>query len=170
MVDISKVRIVNDFPIAGIKFYDITTVMNDAAEFQKVFNSLLEEAKKFNPEVIVALETRGYYFGPSLALALGVPFVPIRKEGKLPYDVFREDYTLEYGVATIEIHQDAIKPNQRVLIFDDILATGGTATAAIKLVQNFNPAAVSVMFFMEIAALGGRKRLNGVDVRSLATV
>ena len=117
MIDISKVRIVPDFPTQGIQFYDITTILNDAEEFQKIFSFLLEEAKKMNPDIIVALESRGYYFGPALALALQIPFAPIRKKGKLPFSTYQESYALEYGNATIEIHTDAIKPNQSVLLF-----------------------------------------------------
>jgi adenine phosphoribosyltransferase len=170
MIDISKVRIVPDFPSKGIQFYDITTVLNDAEEFQKIFNLLLEEAKKINPDIIVALESRGYYFGPALALAMNIPFAPIRKKGKLPYATFQESYDLEYGNATIEIHTDAIKPNQSVLLFDDILATGGTAGAAIKLVKKFNPKNISLLFFMELGFLNGRKHLESYPTVSLATV
>ena len=126
MIDTSKIRIVQDFPTKGIKFFDITTVMNDAEMFQNVFNELLEMAKAAKPDVIVALESRGYFFGPAVALALNIPFVPIRKAGKLPYKTYKEIYHLEYGDASIEIHIDAMKEGQRVLVFDDILATGGT--------------------------------------------
>ena len=170
MIDISKVRIVPDFPSKGIQFYDITTVLNDAGEYQRIFNLLLEEAKKVKPDVIVALESRGYYFGPALSLALCIPFVPIRKKGKLPFSTYRESYDLEYGKAEIEIHTDALKPNQRVLLFDDILATGGTALAAINLINKFNPQSISTLFFMELEALQGKEKLKGYDYTSLAIV
>ena len=170
MIDISKVRIVPNFPTQGIQFYDITTILNDSEEFQKIFNLLLEEAKKTDPDVIVALESRGYYFGPALALALHIPFAPIRKKGKLPFSTYQESYGLEYGKATIEIHTDAIKPNQSILLFDDILATGGTAGAAIKLVKKFNPKDISLLFFMELGFLNGRKLLGNYPAVSLATV
>jgi len=170
MIDIGKVRIVPDFPTNGIQFYDITTVLNDAEEYQRIFNLLLEEAKKVNPDVIVALESRGYYFGPSMALALRVPFVPIRKKGKLPFSTYSESYDLEYGKATIEIHTDALKSNQKVLLFDDILATGGTALAAIKLINRFNPQSISPLFFMELEALKGKEKLKGYDYTSLVVV
>ncbi|MDR3047652.1 MAG: adenine phosphoribosyltransferase [Bacteroidales bacterium] len=170
MIDINKVRIVPNFPSEGIQFYDITTILNDAEEYQRVFNVLLEEAKKSNPGVIVALESRGYYFGPAIALALKIPFVPIRKKGKLPFATYSESYDLEYGQATIEIHTDALKLNKNVLLFDDILATGGTAAAAVKLINHFEPNKVSALFFMELAALHGREKLKGLDVASLLTV
>lgn len=170
MIDISKVRVVPDFPSPGIKFYDITTVLNDPEEYQKIFSLLLEEAKKIKPDVVVALESRGYYFGPSLALALNVPFAPIRKKGKLPFDTYSETYDLEYGEASIEIHTDALKPRQSVLLFDDILATGGTARAAVKLIQHFDPREITALFFMELTALEGRKKLEGYPVITLASV
>ncbi|MCQ2286857.1 MAG: adenine phosphoribosyltransferase [Bacteroidales bacterium] len=171
MINIDKFRVVNDFPKAGIKFYDITTVMNDAETFKATHEALLEEVKKINPDVIVALETRGYFFGPALALALNLPFVPIRKKGKLPYTTYKQDYQLEYGIDTIEIHTDAIPDGKRVLIFDDILATGGTASAAIKLVNNFKPSHIDVLFLMEIGALQGRARIQGANsITSLLTI
>lgn len=170
MIDISKVRIIPDFPTKGIQFYDITTILNNTEEFQKIFKTLLEETKKIKPDIIVAMESRGYYFGPSLALALNIPFAPIRKKGKLPYTTYQESYDLEYGNTSIEIHTDALRPNQSVLLFDDILATGGTASAAIKLVKRFDPKSISLLFFMELGFLNGRKLLEGYPVVSLATV
>lgn len=163
MFDPSKIRIVEDFPKKGIKFYDITTIMNDSEAFRELFNALVEKAKALHPDVIVALETRGYFFGPALALELGLPFVPVRKIGKLPYSTYQESYDLEYGKETIEIHSDAIKPKQRVLIFDDILATGGTASAAIRLVKHFDPTFVATCFLMEISSLNGKARLKESD-------
>lgn len=170
MVDTGKVRIVSDFPEKGIQFYDITTILNDAAEFRKVIDQLLQEAKKISPDVIVALESRGFYFGPPLALALNIPFVPIRKKGKLPFKTYSEEYGLEYGNAAIEIHADAMKLNQSVLLVDDVLATGGTAKAAINLINHFEPKKISTLFFLELEALHGRDKLAGYDVVSLATV
>lgn len=171
MINVEKIRIINDFPVAGIKFYDITTLMNDPDAYQNAFEELLEIARALKPDVIVALETRGYFFGPSLALALHIPFVPIRKKGKLPYKTFSQSYDLEYGKDSIEIHQESIKPGSRILIFDDILATGGTATAAIKLVKHFAPASTDVLFLMELGALKGREKLAEANsVNSLLTV
>jgi adenine phosphoribosyltransferase len=115
MFDISKIRTVDDFPKEGIKFYDITTVLNEAESFQELFQALLSKARHLQPDVMVALEARGYIFAPALALALNIPFVPIRKKGKLPYKTFSEQYDLEYGSETIEIHQDAL-PRRRCKI------------------------------------------------------
>lgn len=170
MTDISKVRIVPDFPSKGVQFYDITTILNDIDEYKRIFNLLLDEAKKVNPDVIVALESRGYYFGPAMALALNIPFVPIRKAGKLPFSTYKESYDLEYGNATIEIHTDALKQHQSVLLFDDILATGGTALAAINLVKHFDPNKISLLFFLELKDLNGKEKLKGYDYVSLAAV
>ena len=170
MLDTSKIRVIPDFPKKGIQFLDITTIMNNADYFQEVFNMLLEMAKEVKPDVVVGLEARGYFFAPALALALHVPFVPIRKAGKLPYTTYKATYQLEYGEASIEVHTDAMKENQRVLIFDDILATGGTAAAAIDLVRKFNPTFVATHFLMEIQALDGRSKINADDIRSLHIV
>lgn len=170
MLDTSKIRVIPDFPKKGIQFLDITTIMNNADYFQEVFNMLLEMAKEVKPDVVVGLESRGYFFAPALALALHVPFVPIRKAGKLPYTTYKATYQLEYGEASIEIHTDAMKENQRVLIFDDILATGGTAAAAIDLVRKFNPTFVATHFLMEIQALNGRSKIIADDIRSLHIV
>jgi len=170
MFDLSKIRTVDDFPKKGIKFFDITTVLNDAESFQELFQALLEKAQALKPDVITALEARGYFFAPALALALKIPFVPIRKKGKLPYKTFSEMYELEYGQETIEVHQDAIKPHQRVLIFDDILATGGTAAAAAKLMQHFHPQNINFLFLMELSFLNGRNLIKNYDVETLITV
>lgn len=170
MLDTSKIRVIPDFPKKGIQFLDITTIMNNADYFQEVFNMLLDMAKEVKPDVIVGLEARGYFFAPALALALHVPFVPIRKAGKLPYSTYKATYQLEYGEASIEVHTDAMKENQRVLIFDDILATGGTAAAAIDLVRKFNPTFIATHFLMEIQALKGRDKIVADDIRSLHLV
>ena len=170
MLDTSKIRVIPDFPKKGIQFLDITTIMNNADYFQEVFNMLLDMAKEVKPDVVVGMEARGYFFAPALALALHVPFVPIRKAGKLPYTTYRETYQLEYGEASVEVHTDAMKENQRVLIFDDILATGGTAAAAINLVKHFKPSFIATHFLMEIQALNGRDKFIADDVRSLHLV
>ena len=170
MFDISKIRIVEDFPKPGIKFFDITTVLNDAESFQELFSALLERARALQPDVIVALEARGYFFSPALALALNIPFVPLRKKGKLPYKTFAEQYNLEYGQETIEVHQDAVKPNQRILVFDDILATGGTAAAAARLMQHFNPEKIDFLFLMELSFLNGRAQIADFHLESLIIV
>lgn len=170
MIDINKIRVVQDFPTPGIKFFDITTILNDAVEYQNVFNELLQKAKTYQPDVVVGLEARGYYFAPALALELKVPFAPIRKKGKLPYKTYCESYDLEYGSASIEIHQDAFLQNQKVLLFDDILATGGTAQAAIHLIEKFEPTHINALFLMELSFLNGRDKLKGIDIESLIIV
>ncbi|MCR4680010.1 MAG: adenine phosphoribosyltransferase [Bacteroidales bacterium] len=167
MFDFSKIRTIDDFPTSGIKFYDITTLLKDAAEFQRAMDDLMAVAKEVRPDVVVALETRGFFFGPTLALQLGVPFVPIRKKGKLPAATYSAEYALEYGTDKIEIHQDAIGENQRILLFDDVLATGGTMRAAVQLVNNFKPAAIDTLFLLELSALKGRDKLQDVNVHCL---
>lgn len=167
MFDFSKIRTIDDFPTPGIKFYDITTLLKDAAEFQRAMDDLMAVAKEVRPDVVVALETRGFFFGPTLALQLGVPFVPIRKKGKLPAATYSAEYALEYGNDKIEIHQDAIGENQRILLFDDVLATGGTMRAAVQLVNNFKPAAIDTLFLLELSALKGRDKLQDVNVHCL---
>lgn len=170
MIDVNKIRIVEDFPEKGIKFYDITTILNDPETFDGIFRILVAAARQLNPEVIVGLEARGFYFAPALALALKIPFAPIRKKGKLPYKTYSESYALEYGTAQIEIHQDAMPFGKRVLILDDILATGGTASAAARLVENFKPATVNYLFFMELTSMAGRKKLGDVPITTLISV
>jgi adenine phosphoribosyltransferase len=167
MFDFSKVRIVEDFPKEGIKFYDITTLLNDAEEYRKAIDEMLAISRAENPDVVAALETRGFFFAPVIAYELGVPFVPIRKKGKLPGATFSESYELEYGTAELEIHQGCMPQQKRVLVIDDVLATGGSMRAAINLVQHFSPAYVSALFLMELKALEGRKKLSEYTVNSL---
>jgi adenine phosphoribosyltransferase len=167
MFNISKIRTVDDFPKKGIKFFDITTVLNDAESFQELFKALLEKARALQPDVIMALEARGYIFAPALALALNIPFVPLRKKGKLPYKTYSEQYDLEYGHETIEVHIDAIKPQQRILILDNILATGGTAAAAAKLMKHFNPKNIDFLFLMELSFLNGKEKIEEFGVERL---
>lgn len=167
MFDFSKIRTIDDFPTPGIRFYDITTLLNDAKEYHKVVDEMLKTAREIAPDVVVALEARGFFFGPTLAYELGVPFVPIRKKGKLPAATYTECYDLEYGNDGIEIHCDAMEQNQRILLIDDVLATGGTMAAAAKLVQHFQPRSLDVLFLMELSALHGRERLEKYRVHSL---
>ena len=170
MFDFSKIRTIDDFPTPGIKFYDITTLLNDEKEFRNAINDLLEIAKQLNPNVIVALETRGFFFGPTLSYMMGIPFVPIRKKGKLPAATYSSSYALEYGTDSIEIHQDAIKEHQRVLLLDDVLATGGTMSAAIELVRNFNPEKIDTLFLVELSFLKGRDKLKNCSINSLIQI
>ena len=165
-----KIRIVPDFPTPGIQFYDITTLLNDAVAFRETIDAMLLIAKRYNPDVVVALESRGFFFGSCLALQLGVPFVPVRKKGKLPFKTYQESYLLEYGSATMEIHTDAMKEDKNVLIIDDVLATGGSMSAAVNLVNHFHPKNVHLLFLMELEALKGRKKLSKYSVDSLLIV
>ena len=165
-----KIRVVPDFPTPGIQFYDITTLLNDPQAYRETINTMVQIAKKFEPDVVVALESRGFFFGTNLAFQLGVPFVPVRKKGKLPFKTYQETYLLEYGSATMEIHTDAMAENQKVLIIDDVLATGGSMTAAVNLVNHFHPKDIHLLFLMELEALKGRKRLSKYSIDSLLTV
>ncbi|MCR4738080.1 MAG: adenine phosphoribosyltransferase [Bacteroidales bacterium] len=167
MLDFSKIRTIDDFPTPGIKFYDITTLLNDGEAYRCVIDDMLAVAKSIRPDVIVALETRGFFFGPTLAYLLGIPFVPIRKKGKLPAATFSESYNLEYGTDSIEIHQDAIAEGKRILLLDDVLATGGTMSAAVRLMHHFNPASIDTLFLIELVALEGRKKLDNITIHSL---
>lgn len=167
MFDFSTVRVIDDFPTPGIKFYDITTLLNNGEEFRKAVDDMIAIAREEKPDVVLALESRGFFFGPAIAHELGLPFVPVRKKGKLPSDTYEMTYALEYGTATIEMHIDAIKENQRVMIVDDVLATGGTMQAAVELVNKFHPSFVSTVFLMELKTLEGRKKLSNCEIHSL---
>lgn len=167
MFDFSTVRVIEDFPTPGIKFYDITTLLNNGEEFRKAVDDMVAIAREEKPDVILALESRGFFFGPAIAHELGLPFVPVRKKGKLPAETYEMTYDLEYGTATIEMHIDAIEENQRVMIVDDVLATGGTMQAAVNLVNKFHPSFVSTVFLMELTALEGRKKLADCEIHSL---
>ena len=165
----SLIRDIPDFPKSGILFKDITPVLGNAAAFREVIDALAEQAASFAPDIIAGTESRGFLFGVPVALALGVGFVPIRKAGKLPSHTEREEYALEYGTAVVEVHQDAVAPGQRVLIVDDLLATGGTASASVRLVEKLGGQVVGVSFVIELGYLNGREALSGYEVRSLLT-
>ncbi len=167
MFDVSSIRIIPDFPTTGVQFYDITTLLNNAQEYRNAIEDMLRVAKELNPDVIVSFETRGFFFGPTLAYLLGIPLVPIRKKGKLPGAKFSEKYTLEYGADEVEIHQGSIADNQRILLLDDILATGGTMSAGIRLMEHFHPSSVDSLFLLELTELKGRERLSGYPVHSI---
>lgn len=160
-------RDIPDFPKSGILFKDITPILSHPAAFQEVIDCFVEQAQESGPEMIVGIESRGFLFGAPLALALGVGFVPIRKVGKLPSETIQEEYVLEYGTAIVEVHRDAIQPGQRVLIIDDLLATGGTAAAAAKLVEALGGKVVGFSFLIELDFLNGRQALSGYDVKAL---
>ena len=155
-----------DFPEPGIIFRDITSVLQDADGLQLAIDSMQDCLKDVDVDVIAGTESRGFIFGVPIAYNLHKPFVPIRKKGKLPRETVSVSYDLEYGSAEIEMHKDSIKPGQKVVIVDDLIATGGTIEAAIKLVEQLGGEVVKVVFLMELAGLKGRERLNGYDVAS----
>jgi adenine phosphoribosyltransferase len=165
----SGIRDVADYPSAGILFKDVTPLLADAPLFADTVTALAAGYGDggIEVDVVAGIEARGFIFGAPVALALGVGFVPIRKSGKLPHTTVSAEYALEYGVATIEVHTDAVRPGQRVLLLDDVLATGGTAVAAAQLLEGLGAEVVSVSFLLELGFLGGRDRLPGRDVRSL---
>ena len=154
-----NLRAVPDFPIPGILFWDITTLLKNPACLKAMDAALLEQYKGLGITKVVGIESRGFFLAPSLAMHLGAGFVPIRKPGKLPAETVSESYQKEYGVDTLQIHKDAITPEDVVLVHDDVLATGGSARAAIDLVKKFGPRKVYVNFIIELEALGGRAKL-----------
>ena len=156
-----------DFPEPGIIFRDITSVLQDADGLQLAIDSMQDCLKDIDVDVIAGTESRGFIFGVPIAYNLHKPFVPIRKKGKLPRETVSVSYDLEYGSAEIEMHKDSIKPGQKVVIVDDLIATGGTIEAAIKLVEQLGGEVVKVVFLMELAGLKGRERLNGYDVAAV---
>lgn len=158
-----------DFPEKGIIFRDVTSVLQDAEGFKLAIDSLIGLLDGVTFDVIAGTESRGFIFGTPLAYALGKPFVPIRKKGKLPRETISAEYDLEYGSAVIEVHKDAIKPGQKVVLVDDLIATGGTMEAGIKLVEQLGGEVVKILFLIELAGLKGREKLAGYDVASVVT-
>jgi adenine phosphoribosyltransferase len=161
------VRNVPDFPKPGIVFRDITTLLQNPGAFASAIDELTSAAHSAKPDAVVAIESRGFIFGAPVAERLGVALVPVRKFGKLPAAAFRESYALEYGEDSLEIHKDALQPGMRAVVMDDLLATGGTAIAACRLVEALNAHVVCVLFLIELAFLSGRERLRDYDVASL---
>ncbi len=162
-----EIRDIPDFPKPGILFKDITTLLKDGPSFKRAIDGLLERIGKRDIDMVVGMESRGFIFGAPIAYALGVGFVPVRKLGKLPADVVTVEYELEYGSATLEMHKDALKPGAKVLIVDDLLATGGTVAGTIELVKQLKGEIVALAFLIELAALKGRDRLAGHDLITL---
>ncbi len=162
-----KIRNIPDFPEKGILFRDITPLLQDANYLKKAIRLLAAPYRKQEINVVVSAEARGFILGVGVAYELGVGFVPVRKPGKLPYRVKKVSYELEYGEDTLEIHQDAIKKSDKVLILDDLLATGGTAGAMCKLVEELGGKIAGVCFLIELASLKGRDKLKGYDIFSL---
>ncbi len=163
----NAIRNIPDFPKKGIMFRDITTLLKNKDTLQEVINVLVEKYKHVNIDKVVGIEARGFIIGAALAVNLGAGFVPIRKKGKLPAEVLQEEYALEYGTDIMEIHKDAIRPNERILLHDDLLATGGSMHAAIKLVEKLNANIVGVSFLIELSFLQGKKKIDQYDVYSL---
>jgi adenine phosphoribosyltransferase len=163
------VRSIPDFPEPGIIFRDITSVLQDADGLQLAIDSMIKLLDGVDFDVVAGTESRGFIFGVPIAYEMHKPFVPVRKKGKLPCETISQSYDLEYGQATIEMHKDSIKPGQKVVLVDDLIATGGTIEAAIKLVEQLGGEVVKVIFLMELAGLKGRERLKGYDVASVIT-
>jgi adenine phosphoribosyltransferase len=163
------VRDVPDFPKPGILFKDITPVLGDGELLRMTIDGFVEATRPLKVTKVVGIESRGFIFGTPLAAALGVGFVPVRKKGKLPWDCEATSYALEYGEATVEIHRDSVQPGERVVLIDDLLATGGTAAAAVELVQRLGGFVAEAQFLIELDFLKGRTRLGSVPVRSFLT-
>jgi len=163
----SAIRTVPDFPKKGIMFRDITTLIKDPDLLHRVVDVLADHYSGKNVQAVAAIESRGFILGAPLAYKLGVGFIPIRKPGKLPAAVTREEYSLEYGTDAIEIHNDAVRPSMRVLLHDDLLATGGTMQAACTLVEKLGGVVAGVSFLVELSFLNGRSRLGGREIYSM---
>jgi len=161
------IRSVPDFPTKGILFRDITPLLQDGEKFRRTVDIFRERYAVAKIGKIAAVESRGFFFASPLAYVLGCGLVPLRKPGKLPHKTIKQSYKLEYGEAALEIHTDAIKKGERVVVFDDLLATGGTASAAVELVRKLGAEVVEVAFLIELSGLSGRSRLKGVPVFSL---
>ena len=163
----SRIRHVPDFPKPGILFYDVTTLLRDGEGFRLAVDSMTNPYKARSIDVVVGIESRGFILGSAVADRIGAGFVPVRKLGKLPSSTVRASYALEYGTDSLEMHEDAIERGQRVLVVDDLLATGGTASATVSLVKQLGGHIEGVAFLIELLALEGRKRLAGENVMSV---
>ena len=163
------IRDIADYPTPGVTFRDITPLLGDAEAFRRAVDELVERFEGTNVSRVLGIEARGFILAAPVAYRTGAGFVPVRKAGKLPWAVVREEYSLEYGTDKLEIHRDAIRPGERVLVIDDVLATGGTAAATCRLVEELGGIVVGLGFLLEIAGLGGRARLGERTIESLAT-
>lgn len=164
------VATIPNYPIKGVLFRDVTPLMQDGAAFRESIKQLAEIAKEMKVDVIAGPESRGFVFGAALAYELGIGFVPVRKPGKLPRETISCKYSLEYGTNEIFMHKDSVNPGQRVLIIDDLLATGGTAKATTTMVEQLGGVVAGLAFIIELEGLPGRKYLDGYDVRALLTL
>lgn len=156
----SKIRVIEDFPKEGVSFKDITTLIKDKDVFREVVDLMIEDLRDKNVDYIVGPEARGFLFGSAVAYGLGVGFIPVRKPGKLPSEVIRDEYELEYGSNILEIHKDAIKKGDRIAIVDDLLATGGTILSATKLIEKLGGEVVAMEFLIELEFLNGKDKLK----------
>lgn len=164
---IDTIRVVEDYPKAGISFKDITTLLHDPKAFRAAIDALVELAMAYDFDYIVAAEARGFVLGTPIAYVLNKGFIPVRKPGKLPADVFNYEYDLEYGKDALEIHRDSLKPGDRVLIVDDLLATGGTSSAMVKMAEELGAEVVACLYLIELGFLPGRDVLKGYEVKSV---
>lgn len=162
-----SIRNIPDFPKKGILFRDITTLLKDAGKFRAAIEIIAEKYKGEKIDKVVAIEARGFIFGGAVAQQIGAGFVPVRKSGKLPAEVFEVTYQLEYGTDTLEVHRDAINPQDRILIVDDLLATGGTAGAVCELIAKIKAKIIGIEFLIELTDLPGREKLKGYPVHSI---
>jgi adenine phosphoribosyltransferase len=162
------VRDIDDFPTKGVSFRDITPLLGDGKGFGRAINELADLFDDVTPDRVLGMEARGFIIAAPVAYRMGAGFVPVRKSGKLPWAVVREEYSLEYGRDKLEIHRDAIHPGEHILVIDDVLATGGTAAATVRLVEALGGIVVGVGFLIELEDLGGRAKLDGHRVESLA--
>jgi adenine phosphoribosyltransferase len=161
------IREIPDWPKKGILFYDVTTLLKDGAHFRAAIDAMIAPYRDQKIDIVAGVEARGFIFAPTVAYALGAGFVPVRKPGKLPAATYRASYELEYGTDSLEIHQDAVQPGQRVLIVDDLIATGGTARAVAQMIEKMGASVAGLSFLVELEFLHGREKLSGYDVTSL---
>ena len=162
----AAIRDVTDFPKPGIVFKDITPILADAELFRLAIDTFVAACRELRPDKIVGIDARGFLFGAAIAYELGTGFIPVRKKGKLPWRCESAAYALEYGTAVAEMHADALKPGERVVLIDDLLATGGTAAAAIQLIQKMGATLLEAQFLIELGFLHGRKNLEGTPLRA----